>query len=67
MAMDMNEFALGHLVDERLTEMREQAARYNLVAAVAPPRVRLRVALGHALVRMGSRLLGGTAAARAGA
>lgn len=64
MAMDMSDFVLGQLVSERLAEMRAQAARYNLVSTAAPARVRLRVALGHALIRMGSRLLGGFAAAR---
>jgi hypothetical protein len=56
--MHMNEYALEVAVRDRLAELRAQAERSNRVRAVRPASRPLRVALGHALIRMGNRLLG---------
>ena len=63
--MDMNENVFDMLVQTRLAEMRADAARHNAVAAARPASRPLRVALGLALVRLGSRLAGGFTAVRA--
>jgi len=54
--MDMNEYSLTFLANERLAEARELAARRALVASLTP-RAALRVRLGRALVTLGQRLL----------
>ena len=54
--MDLNVYTLEYLVHQRLEEMRaSQEHRRRLEAAQPEPRA-LRVALGHALIRLGRRL-----------
>ena len=56
--MDMNEYALEVLARERLAELRanaEHASRAKLGRRASRP---LRVAVGHALIRVGRRLQG---------
>jgi hypothetical protein len=50
--MDMNEYVLEILVRDRLTELRAESARARRRRSASV----LRVALGHALVRLGERL-----------
>ena len=57
--MDLNAYAAHALVESRLADLRADADRYHRARAAAPPRQPLRRALGHALIRMGQRLLGG--------
>jgi hypothetical protein len=45
------------LIEQRLAEARAAAAVERLARASRPPRPGLRVALGDALIRLGSRLL----------
>ena len=54
--MDMSDYALGLMAQDRLARAREAATRRAL-AACAPPRESLRVRLGAALVGLGQRLL----------
>ncbi len=63
--MDMNEYCMQEIAGERLREMRA-AAQIAALCAEAP-RPPLRVILGHALVRLGNRLLGGLTTVRAAA
>jgi hypothetical protein len=56
--MDMNHYCLGTMAQERLADMRADAARYAL-RVQARPRPPLRIAVGLALIRIG-RLLAGT-------
>lgn len=56
--MDMNEYALEVVAHCRLAERRAEAERWNRAEAARSASRRLRVALGHALIRMGSRLRG---------
>ncbi len=62
--MEMSEYVLAHLANERLAHAREVAARRALLASLTrrPP---LRVCLGAALVALGERLLGEPTAQRA--
>jgi hypothetical protein len=62
--MDMNEYCLSELARERLQEMRAEA-RAMALRAQARPRPPLRVTVGHALVRLGNRLLSGFTPVRA--
>ena len=56
--MDLHDYITGELIKDRLTEMRELAARERLFAAHRPPRPPVRVAIGNALIRLGSRIVG---------
>ena len=62
--MDMNEYCHELIVRERLQELRA-AARVMALREAARPRTPLRVAAGHALVRLGNRLLTGVTPVRA--
>jgi len=55
--MELSDYALVQLANERLAHAREVASRRALVASVTP-RESLRVRLGGALVALGRRLLG---------
>ena len=57
--MDMNEYCVQMLAHERLRDFRAEARAMALRAAAARPRTPLRVTVGHALVRLGHRLLSG--------
>ena len=65
--MDMNLYVLEVTARHHLSERRAEAARYLLAKAAAPPRTPLRVALGLALIRLGTWARGdvGREAARA--
>ena len=63
--MDLNVYTATLVVQSRLADLRADADRYHQARAAAPPRQPLRRALGHALIRMGQRLLGGFNPARA--
>ena len=54
--MELSDYALVQLANERLAHAREVASRRALVASVTP-RESLRVRLGGALVALGRRLL----------
>jgi hypothetical protein len=56
--MDFHDYVTGQLVKDRLAEMRAYAASERLVAAYRAPRPPLRVAIGGALIRLGSRIVG---------
>lgn len=56
--MDLHEYVMGQLINERLAEFRAQAARERLLAAHRPPRPPVRVAIGGALIRLGSWIVG---------
>jgi hypothetical protein len=56
--MDMNTYALEVIARDRLTEMRAHGERSTQVWAARPASRSLRVALGHALIRLGERLQG---------
>jgi hypothetical protein len=56
--MDMNEYVFETVVRDRLAEMRLAAERAHRIGAAAPTLHALRVALGHALIRIGQRLQG---------
>jgi hypothetical protein len=56
--MDMNEYAFEIVTRDRLAEMRAAAERSRRVQAGGPASHPLRVALGHALIRIGRRLRG---------
>ena len=55
--MEISEYALMQLANERLTHAREVASRRALVASLTP-RASLRIRPGGALVALGQRLLG---------
>jgi len=55
--MDPSEYLVEYLVKERLAEARAAAAR-SAFAGSLPPRQPARVALGHALIRIGDWILG---------
>jgi hypothetical protein len=55
--MDLNHYAVEVLARDRLAERREAAARHTLVRAAAPPRGLIRVVVGLALIRLGTRAL----------
>jgi hypothetical protein len=54
--MDMNEYALEVLARDRLAELRATGGRAIWARAGRRRRRPLRVALGHALIRLGRRL-----------
>jgi hypothetical protein len=56
--MDMNEYLIEHMVSVRLSELHEAAARQSLARAAGPARPSVRVALGLALIRLGTWALG---------
>ena len=56
--MDFSEYAVELLVRQRLAEARALAARAALLDSVRPPRRKLRVAVGLALIRIGQGLIG---------
>ncbi|HEU4367258.1 MAG TPA: hypothetical protein VFV05_03400 [Methylomirabilota bacterium] len=62
--MDMNVYVAEILARSHLAELRAQALRCHQAQQAARARP-LRVALGHALIRAGRRLLGGLAAVEA--
>jgi hypothetical protein len=64
--MDVNTYAGMILAEARLAELREAAQRQHVAQAARTPRP-IRVTLGHALIRLGQRLLGGLTPARASA
>ena len=61
--MEINEYALEMLVREKLEDARAATARRALVTGSRPPRAALRARVGAALIALGERL-GGTTAAR---
>ena len=58
--MDMNAYALELMVREQIADRHAGAALREMVRAAAPRRRSLRVALGLALIRLGTRTLGRT-------
>lgn len=64
--MDVNDYLLGALANERLEAMRAEARAMSLRAAAHPPRP-LRVLLGELLVKVGNRLVSRGAPVRAAA
>lgn len=54
--MDSNDYALGILVIERLTEARQAARRLSLVAQAHARRLPVRVRLGELLIGLGEWL-----------
>ena len=62
--MEMSDYALTQLANERLAHAREVASRRALVASLTPRRS-LRVRLGGVLVALGQRLLAEPAPQRA--
>jgi len=54
--MDMNEYALEVLARDRLAELRANGERLALAPARTPASRTLRVAFGHALIRLGRRV-----------
>lgn len=65
--MDLNVYTADLLAQSHLAELRAAAERHSLARLARPSRQPLRLALGHALIRMGTRLLGGFTEARASA
>jgi hypothetical protein len=55
--MDVNHYAVEILARDRLAELRHAAARHTLVRS-SRPRAAIRVAVGRALIRLGTRTLG---------
>ena len=58
--MDMNHYALELMARQQIAERHAGAARHEMIRAAAPPRRPLRVAIGLALIRLGTRALGPT-------
>jgi hypothetical protein len=56
--MDWHEYVTGELIEERLADLRAEAALERQLAACRLPRPPLRVAIGGALIRLGSRIVG---------
>ena len=54
--MDYHEYVTGELIEQHLAERRAHAAVERLVAAERRPGPGLRVTIGHALIRLGSRM-----------
>jgi hypothetical protein len=55
--MELNHYAVEVLARDQLAERRQAAARHTLARA-ARPRAVIRVAVGRALIRLGTRTLG---------
>jgi hypothetical protein len=58
--MDMNGYALELMTRQLIAERHAGAARHEMVRTAAPPRRPLRIAIGLALIRLGTRALGPT-------
>jgi hypothetical protein len=56
--MDWHEYVTGELIADRLAELRAQAALERRIAADRSPRPPWRVAIGGALIRLGSWIVG---------
>jgi hypothetical protein len=56
--MEINEYALESLVQQRLSAARALTARRSLVLRARPPRVALRSRVGAALIALGEHLAG---------
>jgi len=56
--MDMNLYSVEWLARERLADARAAAAREGWLRSERPTRRPLRVALGHALIGLGTRIVG---------
>ena len=56
--MDLHDYVMGELVNDRLAEMRKYAASERLFAAHRRPRPPVREAVGGALIRLGSWIVG---------
>ncbi|HMH52386.1 MAG TPA: hypothetical protein VK548_19255 [Candidatus Acidoferrum sp.] len=56
--LDWHEYVTGELIVDRLTELRAEAALQRQIAAHRAPREPLRVAIGRALIRVGSWIEG---------
>jgi hypothetical protein len=56
--MDLNHYAVEVLARDRLAERRQAATRHTLVRTAARPRAVIRVVVGRALIRLGTRALG---------
>ena len=56
--MDMNGYALEIIARQQIAERHAGAALYELARAAAPPRRPLRIAIGLALIRLGTWALG---------
>lgn len=56
--MDFHDYVTGELIEAYLAERRAQAAVERMLAAQRPPRPAVQVTIGHALIRLGSRLAG---------
>jgi len=58
--MDMNLYALELMAREQIAERQAGAASYEMARAATTPRRPLRIAVGLALIRLGTRALGPT-------
>ncbi len=58
--MDWHDYVTGELIGDRVAELRAQAALERQLAALRPPRQPLRAAVGSALIRLGSWIVGET-------
>lgn len=56
--MDLNEYLIEIFVRDRLADMRAKGEQSHRIQALRPEARPLRLALGHALIRMGHRLQG---------
>jgi hypothetical protein len=56
--MDMNHYSLELIARQQIAERHAGVALYELARAAAPPRRSLRVVVGLALIRLGTRALG---------
>lgn len=56
--MDWYEYVTGELIADRLTELRADAELQRRIAAHRAPRPPLRAAIGGALIRLGSWIVG---------
>ena len=56
--MEWHDYVTCELIKEHLAELREHAARERQIAAHRPPRPPLRAAVGGALIRLGSWMVG---------
>jgi hypothetical protein len=56
--VDMNEYLIEHMVSGRLSDLRAVAEQQRLARIGAPSGAYVRVALGRALIRLGTWALG---------
>ena len=54
----MNGYVLELMARQQIAERHAAAVQYEMVRAAAPPRRPLRIAIGLALIRLGTRALG---------